>query len=574
MIAKKFLLVIVSGLLIWNSDAMAQAGPESGIEAADRPGTRRPDLPDYQPSEPLPGVLLPPVKPQVKEKTDLPSAERIFVREFRFIGNTVCSDEELSDVAAPFCNRDISFEDMEELRHRLTLHYVEKGYVNSGAVIPDQEIKNQTVVFLIMEGYLSDIRVKDNEKLRSRYIRSRLALGAGPPLNIRNLEERVQLLHQDPLIRRVDAELGPGIRLGQSILTVSVKEENPYRLGFEFANNKSPSIGALRGVIFAEHRNLSGWGDTLGIRYGLTEGLDDISVYYSIPLTARETVLKLGYDRSDSAVVEEPFDDADIESEAETYSISLSRPFFKTPAQEFSLSLTGERRHSETFMMGRAYSFSAGVQDGESDIAVIRLSQDWISRSQTQVFAARSVFSKGIDMTGATRNESKPDGRFLTWLFQFQWARRLELIRGSQMIFRTDLQLSHDPLLPLEKFSAGGGTSVRGYRENQLVRDSGMVSSLEFRIPLFRVPVPKISKTPEDGMLVLAPFADWGWAENVRAETPDPRTIYSAGAGIRWDPGAKIHAQIYWGIPLRDADNPDNDLQDSGVHFQVSCEFF
>jgi len=387
------------------------------------------------------------------------------------------------------------------------------------------------------------------------------------------LQERVYLLHKDPVIRRLDAELGPGTRLGESVLNVRVEEERPYLLEFQFANNRSPSVGALRGEIHAAYRNLTGWGDTIGVHYGLAGGLDDISVYYTVPLTARDTVLKLRYERSGSTVIEEPFKDIDIESESETYGITLTYPLLKKPEKEFSLSLTGERRHSETYLLGNPFSFSEGVQDGESDVAVIRFSQDWVSRSQTYVVAARSLFSFGIDAMGATHNESGPDGRFFSWIGQFQWAKRLEFLKGSQMIFRTDMQFSKDPLLPLEKFSAGGAGSVRGYRENQMVRDNGVVSSLEFRVPVFLVPVPKISRSTDDGTVNLAIFADWGWAENTDLATPDPRSISGAGPGIRWDPSSKIHAQIYWGISFRDVDNLHNDIQDSGVHFQLGWQF-
>ena len=226
------------------------------------------------------------------------------------------------------------------------------------------------------------------------------------------------------------------------------------------------------------------------------------------------------------------------------------------------------------------FSFSPGVQNGESDVTVIRFSQDGLLRSPSRVFAFRSVFSLGIDALGATRKQkdSDPDGCFFAWLGQIQWAGRLNKflnkLGGSQLIFRTDLQLAADPLLPLEKFAVGGASSVRGYRENQLVKDNGIVSSLELRIPVLRFPLPNLSKGPEDGRVELAPFADWGQAWSTDSPTSDNRSISSVGIGIRWEPSSRILGQIYWGIPLRDVDNPDNDLQDAGIHFELSCRFF
>ncbi len=468
----------------------------------------------------------------------------------------------------------LSFEDLEAIRHKLTLFYVNSGYITSGAVIPDQKVENGAVTFQIIEGKLTKIQVHQLGKLRPRYIESRLRLGAESPLNINSLSEQIQILHQNPLIHRLDAELAPGFQLGESLLNVSVEEEFPYLLEFSFANDRSPGIGAYQGTIHGAFQNLTGWGDSLGIQYGITEGMDNVALYYEIPLTAQNTILKFYYEKSDSIIVESPFDEIDIESESETYGFSLKHPFYKTLEKEFSLTFTGEKRNSKTFLLGNPYSFSPGVQDGESDISVIRFSQNWLSRSPKQVFAVRSVFSFGIDALDATINPEGPDGQFFAWLGQMQWARKFDFLSDTQLIFRTDMQFTPDPLLPLEKFSVGGVNSVRGYREGLMVRDNGLVSSIEMRLPIFRIPLPEISRTTDDGTVQLCFFGDWGWAENRDMETPDPRSISSCGLGFRWDPSQKIHSEIYWGIPFRDIEHADKDIQDSGIHFRLDCRAF
>jgi hemolysin activation/secretion protein len=136
------------------------------------------------------------------------------------------------------------------------------------------------------------------------------------------------------------------------------------------------------------------------------------------------------------------------------------------------------------------------------------------------------------------------------------------------------MQFCDQSVLPLEKFSVGGAYSVRGYREDEFVRDNGVVASLELRYPAFRMPVPGLAQTAEDGMVQLAAFTDWGWSENVDTATPSPRSIGSVGLGVRWDPSPRLHAQLYWGIPLRDIDYPSDDLQNDGIHFQLNCRIF
>jgi len=87
-------------------------------------------------------------------------------------------------------------------------------------------------------------------------------------LNINELQERLQLLHQNPLFKRINAELGPGVKLGEAMLKVEVTEERPYEFGFRINNHRSPSVGAYRGELEAQHRNLLGFTDRIYLRYG------------------------------------------------------------------------------------------------------------------------------------------------------------------------------------------------------------------------------------------------------------------------------------------------------------------
>ena len=238
------------------------------------------------------------------------------------------------------------------------------------------------------------------------------------------------------------------------------------------------------------------------------------------------------------------------------------------------LAFTGDYLHNKTFLLGEPFSFSPGTKDGESTVAALRLSQEWIYRTLTQVLAIRSRFSLGVDALGATDNPSEiPDSQFFSWLFQFQWVRRFEKIWDTQLIFRLDLQLANDTLLPLEQIAVGGRYSVRGYRENQLVRDNGLIASLETRIPLIR-------NKPWADIVQLAPFVDFGRAWNTELPTPSPKTIESVGLGIRWEATWKHpfrlnpQFEIYWGIPLKKIDSPGNNLQDDGIHFRFLIAAF
>lgn len=584
MIIKRLLSLFwgLIGVLFCSTMALAQPpvpskGTQRGVKIIQRPQSSPLELPAYEDNTPLPDDILPVVPvPPLGENGDVPdlsSAPRVFVRRIKLVGNTIFSDSDLKFLLKNYENRYLLFAELEALRHKLTHYYVNKGYLNSGAVIPDQKIRDGIVQFRIIEGRLTTINITGNTRLNSDYIRKRILLGADPPFNITPLKQQFSLLHQNRLIQRINGEFGPGIHLGEGLLNVRVQEASPYEMGMKYSNSDSPSVGSQQLELYGAHHNLSGWGDTLGVSYGLSEGADDYAVYYDLPFTAQDTTISLYYDRNDANIIEAPFDSIDIESNSETWGLGIRHHFYKTVNQELAVSLAIEKRHSKTFLLGEPFSFSPGAENGKCDITVLRFSQEWSLRRPTQVFAARSVFSLGIHAMGATSHNSDPDGQFFAWLGQFQWAKRLKVPEKSQVIFRTNIQLSADPLLPLEKFSLGGSNSVRGYRENELVRDNGIFTSLELRIPIFRMPLSFIAKSHEDGWVQLAPFVDWGWSGNTDSTTPDPETISSAGIGIRWDPGSALHGEIYWAKALREIDYPEYDLQNDGIHFLLTWRF-
>jgi hemolysin activation/secretion protein len=554
--------------------AVALAQERPGVGPGGRPGIPTLPEPEQRPSPPLQPVL-PPVSPLTPSETEPLPPVRVFVRQIRITGSTIFSDEELAQVTAPYVNRVLTTEDLEELRLALTRYYIDRGYITSGAIIPDQTVSEGVITLHIVEGELSRIDVAGNKWFRSGYIRKRIALGARTPVNIEALQKRLQLLQQDNRIERLNTELRPGVRRGESELNVRVQETLPFSVVSGVNNYQSPVVGAERLFVSLAHRNLTGNGDILSFTSWFGEDpRPQFVAGYSLPLTARDTTLILKYIRGETIVQEEPFDPLDIETESDTFGITLRQPLYRSLRREFAVELTGERSHSKTTLEGERFSFFFGAEDGEATIVPVRLSLEWTDRTQNQVIAARSRFSVGTDALDATTHDDSaiPDGRFFAWLGQFQWARRLD-IWDIQTLFRFETQLANDSLLPLEQIGVGGRYSVRGYRWNQLVRDNGLVLQLETRVPL-------VSKKPWADYLQLASFADYGEAWNTDLPTPDPRSIYSIGLGLRW--GITIPApirlrpqfEVYWGYQLKDVDTVGGDLQDHGWYFQFDIAAF
>lgn len=565
----------VAGAILAAALAVA---PEVLAQGLPRPGDERPELPEIEelpPEEPTPAPLeLPPIPPVTEEERGRLSLGRgVFVREFRVEGSTVFTAEELARVTAPYAGRAITSEELLDARDAITEHYIDAGYLTSGATIPDQSVEDGVIRIHVVEGVLANVAVEGTQRFRPHYFRSRLERAGRAPVNVVQLEDQLQRFQRDPLIERVHATLLPGQRRGQSVLRLAVEEARPYALSLGFANDEPPSIGSLAGHIGASYANLLGHADELSADFAVTAGLRDINLRYALPVNRFDTRLELRYRYSQSDVVEEPFDELDIFSRAATYGVGLSHPVYRSPSQELWLGITGEYRESETFLGQDSICFQGSypvpeVESGEGEVGcepmvgVARLFQDWSWRTDNDVIAARSTLNVGYQALRPSMDKSSSDSRLLSWLGQVQWVHRFpERLLGTQLLARLDTQLAADPLLSIEKFAVGGVRTVRGYRENQLVRDNGLVASLELRVPLLRDPLGR-------PLVQLAPFADFGRAWDERGDLPT-RSIGSLGLGLRLFPWDWLRGEVYWGARLKKLEKLGDDLQDHGFHFNL-----
>lgn len=553
--------------------AIAQSTPPSGItipltapDAVEQTIPKPSDSPRSLPGEtptlpPKPELQTPPT--QESPEVIPPSSDRFFIKEVEVLGNTVLQ-EEITALTQPYENRSVTFEELLELRSAIVQLYIKNGYITSGAFLPNnQDLSTGIVKIQVVEGELEQIEIGGLRRLREGYVRSRLRRAASTPLNQRRLEEALQLLQLDPLIEQVNAELTAGSTPGRNILRVSIKEAPAFHAAITIDNNQSPSIGSIQGTVEVSHDNLLGFGDRLAAQYGRTEGLNLYDINYTIPMNARNGTLGFRYNNGDSRIIEEDFRDVGIRSETQTYSLGFRQPITRTPTSEFALSLFLDLRRSQTYILDDIpFSFTEGPEKGKSKVTVIRFSQDWVDRGTRRVLAARSQFSLGIDAFDATINNMGTDGRFFSWLGQFQWVQQLS--NRNLLVVRIDAQLTPDSLLSLERFSIGGVDTVRGYRQNQLVADNGILGSVEVRVPL----------TSNPRLLQLAPFFEIGTAWNNREIDPNPATIASIGLGLRSQITRNLFLRLDYGIPLISVEERGNSLQENGLYFSVRYQPF
>jgi hemolysin activation/secretion protein len=248
-------------------------------------------------------------------------------------------------------------------------------------------------------------------------------------------------------------------------------------------------------------------------------------------------------------------------------SAGLDYYFLKTSDKAYKTTFILEYRESQDKLLGEPFSFTPSSENGETRITVARLSQSWFNRFAKDTVALQYTINTGMDWFNASVSSDEPDGLFTSFIAQFLWSHQV-LPRTSEVLLRSNMQLASNPLYSMEQYSLGGVNSVRGYRENQFVRDSGWLASLEYRHKAWQSLNGRQSIT-------LSGFVDHGQAKNKNESDDVQNSLSSAGLGFSWKYNDRYFADIYWAKRLRKIDysNPEHDLQDSGLHFEFTGTF-
>ena len=418
--------------------------------------------------------------------------------------------------------------------------------------------------------------------LDEAYVRDRLGAAFSRPLNAADLERQFRLLAEDPAIRTVNADLRPGARPGEASLAVSVYPQDRFDLYATAANNRSPSVGGEHLALGGYARNALRAGDVLSSEIGVTEGLKDVALGYATPVFTPDTMFTVRGAVNDAAVVASSLRPLDIKARDRLIEAGLSEKFIDTPllpaaepghwisARSLSGGLLVTHRVSETDLQDQPFSFSPGAVNGRSEYTAVRLVGDFVMRGVVQVFAVSLTATRGLN---GTRSDipslPSPKRNFDVALAQVNYARRLTS-EGLEFRARLSAQAADSVLYAGERFSAGGGTTVRGYRENLLLADSGLIGALELARPIQLGGARAGTGRFDWGAFSVTGFVDGAQLRNYRPPQPGDG-IYSVGASLAWTPSEALSAQLTYGHALNKVDLSGNkDLQDRGIYFAVT----
>ena len=492
---------------------------------------------------------------QVKETT----TPKVTLAQIAFEGNTVLDDATLEEIAHPYLNRRVDFTDLLKLRDEVTKAYNDIGYISSGAVLPDQQVVNGRMVYSIVEGAIDAVTIEGAGRLHDSYISDRVLKGALIPFNSQVLQRNIQKILNDPLIDELQGQLKIHPQPGYDNLILRVTRARPYDLSTTVNNHGAPGAGVKQLSLSSAFQNLSGWGDTLGFVVGGNKNKYNFSAVYELPINTNNTRLKVHWSSNESEIIDGSFADLDIDSNSGGYDVSISHPYRIKSNTALTFGAGVSVRENRNTLLDMPFSFSPGEVDGRSKVSMVHLSQDFIKQGHQSVLAARAEIKIGINAFGSTVNDGNlADSQFLVAQTQLRFSKKVMNDR-AQLLLRFNSQTADRELLPLVRFSLGGASTVRGYRQNEVVRDQAVLATAELR---YALPL-----SPQLGVFQIAPFLDAGYGRN-KSVDKNGQSLTSAGVGLLWSLNSRFSGEIYLGAALGDTNNVS--FKDRGIHLNLA----
>jgi hemolysin activation/secretion protein len=519
--------------------------PATGLPASSFPvPIEQPRPPQPQQPQPQPSPLRVTPAPALPGQPVTPSGgATMLVRQFRFSGNTVFSNAELGRITATYLNRPVNFAELGKARDAISKLYIDKGYTTSGAYIPQQTSRDGVVEIRILEGRLGQVTVAMTGRLHRNYVRSRLLRAAKGPLNVPRLLEALRLLQANPLIKTITANLSASPEPGISNLQVKVISNRSARRAVAMDNGRNPQTGSFRRGADLGDANLLGYGDDFSLAYRNSDGSNDLQLSYQIPINSSDLSLTVLYRDLNSWVIEEPLSALNLTSNYKQWFIGLRQPILRRVDQELALGISLNKQDNKgLYLDGFPYPGRGVDLNGESRVATLSFSQDWLQRSSSDVLAVRSEFAVGLKGWDTTIpydygiDPNSPEPNFLLWRGDGQYVR--QLAKDTLLIARGRVQVTHNPLPAVEQFGLGGLGSVQGYQSNSLLTDSGLFGSIELAVPVLRW-------QRGGGIVQLVPFAAFGSGWNSGpAPQPVVNFLSSIGLGLQVRLGDAFYGRL------------------------------
>lgn len=550
------------------------------------------------------------------EGLDLPedTSSRLSVKRVRVSGNTLISTEELFEdmplvynasdgpldqaesselydlrtihevIAQPPEPRRISARTIQGLTQYVLSAYQRRGYAGIYVYVPAEavgeelKLKDGVLPVEVLEATITEVTVTarnlDREEVEEGYLNKSVFLEwspvkVGQVANQKELDDFINLLNLNP-DRYVSARVSQGAEPKSLRVGYDLYEANPWHwyAQVDNAGSKQRRWSPRFGLI---NTNLTGRDDRLTTVYQfpIDEPDQNYSMYgsYEFPIFSPRLRLNIFAGYSDFDIDPEGASGFNFFGNGWFYGGLLRYNVHQQDGWFFDItsSLSQEKSKVTVTDTGGFELSSDEVRMNLWGIGAEIHKSDDMSNTSVSFNRIHSVGGSGDSAFNGARTGA--DSTFNIYTISAAHQRYLDADKIGRVSGSLRWVQPNDRLVPAKMTVYGGLYSVRGYKENEVVTDGGLLVSAQYEYDLVKYYESQEGiQTDEDGEPVQKPFlrrlAPLVFFDAARAKRKHPSVsekeveeLASVGVGTAVRLGDNFDAGIYYGIPLRSTDD-------------------
>jgi hemolysin activation/secretion protein len=491
--------------------------PQSPAPAIKPPGTPRLVLPDAKPAAAGDATV------------------RITPSAFRFTGNSLFSNERLSELLAKLVNQPTDLAGLTAAASTVATYYRSQGYLLTEAYLPEQAFAatGGTVTIRVIEAKIGRASAEiegDGQGISRAFVDELLAshLKKGAAVTEYALDKPILLL-RDLAGFDATAIVEPGAETGEANIRVAVKSRGRFADGSVSADNHGASAaGAVRAIANVNLNNLLGRGDALSASGQISDqpGSNLFRLGYSLPVGGWGTRLGVSAARLNYALGKQ-FAVLKASGSADVLGFSLSQPLVRGRDASLYAQASVDEKHlldqtanpvleSKRVISSTRLGLAGNFIDSLAGTTALNAFAINTTLGQLKLGLADQALDEGL---GGLQTAG------LYRKFNFEYQRTQYFGRSASLHVTLQTQLASKNLNSAEKMALGGPNGVRAYPVGEGIGDSGTMFSLEYR---YQLP-PNLSVSSEPVSLLT--FYDYGHIRLNQNGAVVPGAVNSATLG-------------------------------------------
>ncbi|PJC86808.1 ShlB/FhaC/HecB family hemolysin secretion/activation protein [Vibrio sp. HA2012] len=480
--------------------------------------------------------------------TDTKEGERcIFIKEIKEETLTLLSRQEKSAQFTPFVNSCRTITELNNLVKSLSALYVDKGYVTSKVYLKPQTLKNGIVEIQAVEGRVSEILPDES------YIKNAFLGQCGDYLNLRDLERSIETINSLPS-NHASMKLLPGEKVGATNIQI---ENNPTRRinGMVALDNYGEkNTGKGQGSLSLNLDNPLGLNDRLSVSLNSTENnysaenTRGSGIQYSLPVGNRFT-LGLKYRKTSyKQLIPAGITDYVSNGETQTYTLNLGYEVFHNKNHRVNIGSFVKHYQAENYISDSL------IETSSYNLSKAGGSVDYLYQIPGFYTFTAFTYSKGTYWFN-DHNPTELDAQASFYTVDLSL---MKAFLGLKYSLNSHYQKAQNALFSTDQISIGGPYSVRGYKKEGLVGNTGYYARHE------------ISKTLETKLFDQVEqtyFVAFDHGHIKSEEDVKGGNLVGSAIGAKYA-YKDVNAQLYYAIPLH-----HKDVTETGNFFGISISY-